>query len=345
MKKELSMKSKTLIGCGLFAVIFTALVLIASYCDLSISKILTKGNLDAGAYISNNGFGLFFEAVGSAPIYLMLSIGAAVWFWWGIRHHKIWLSAIATIIIFAGFLLTCKDAFDYVLEAMSASTNGGIPVEEGFRDSFYVIAVAALLAVGFTALLIFAWKNVKAETNDAMFKWLFIIIGVVAFYLLVSLIKSPVGRMRFRTMNAAGDTEFTQFTSWWVSNGKRTPYELLPSDQCKSFPSGHTYSAAVIYTIICLPDMIKSWDKKWIRFTLWAVAIIVTGLVAISRIVVGAHFMSDVLFGGTISFLVMMILREAIIFKGAHLKAVFNKVKPSAVEVVEEVAQPEEIAQ
>ncbi len=333
MKKELSLKSKTLISWGLFAVVFTALVLIASYCDLAISKILTKGNLAEGAYISSNGFGLLFEALGSSPIYLMISFGAVVWFWWGIQHNKKWLSVIATAAVIAGFALTFKDAFSYVLEAMSASVNGGIPAEGGFRDSAYVIALAVLLAIGAAALLIFAWKNVKPETNDAMFKWLFVIICVVAFYLVVSLIKSPVGRMRFRSMNAVGDTEFEGFTGWWVSNGKRT-VGGLPSDSCKSFPSGHTYSAAVIYTLICVPDMVKSWDKKWVRALLWVITIAVTGIVAISRIVVGAHYMSDVLFGGTISFLAMMTFREIFIFKGAHFKAVFCKksVLPAAEE-------------
>ena len=48
-------------------------------------------------------------------------------------------------------------------------------------------------------------------------------------------------------------------------------------------------------------------------------------LVAISRIVVGAHFFSDVLMGGTLAFVSMIIAREIFIFKGAHLKAVFGK--------------------
>lgn len=40
--KQLSMRAKTIISFVLFAVVFTGLTLIASYCDLSISKILTK---------------------------------------------------------------------------------------------------------------------------------------------------------------------------------------------------------------------------------------------------------------------------------------------------------------
>lgn len=350
MKKELSMKSKTLISWALFITIFAVLVVIASFYDLAISKMLTKNSLADGAYIASNGYGLFFEAMGSAPIFVMISLGAAVWFWWGIQHGKKWLSVIAAVGIFAGFFLTVNDAFKYVLEAMSASANAGIPTDGGFRDMVYIPIIAATISAALSVLLIFAWKNVKPETNNALFKWMFVILGIVVCYLIVNFVKGPVGRMRFRAMNAIGDTNYDNFTGWWVTNGKRAPYDYLPSDQCKSFPSGHTYSAAVIYSIICLPDLIKSWDKKWVRALLWTIAIVFTGAVAISRIVIGAHYMSDVLFAGTISFLAMMIFREIIILKGAHFKAVFCKRKMQTedhgaveseqpVEITEETAE------
>lgn len=51
-------------------------------------------------------------------------------------------------------------------------------------------------------------------------------------------------------------------------------------------------------------------------------------LVAISRIVVGAHYMSDVTFGGTIAFLCFVIAREIFICKGSHFFALFPKLAP-----------------
>lgn len=331
--KQLSMRAKTIISFVLFAVVFTGLTLIASYCDLSISKILTKNTLPEGAYISTSVFTLFFEAMGSCPIYLVVSIAGAIWFWWGIAHKKIWLSVIAAILVFIGFFLTLQDVFKYYTEAVTASLNNGIPVEVEMKGGFYKTLISAVIAIAEGACLVFAWSRVKPETNDALFKWVFVIVVAMAGYLIVHFVKGPVGRMRFRTMNAAGDTEFTQFTNWWVSNGKRKPYSaeagsalVLPSDQCKSFPSGHTYSAGLIYTLICLPDLVKSiGDKKWTRPVIYAVTIAFTGIVAISRIAAGAHYMSDVLFGGTLSFLFMMIGREIFIFKGEHFKALFER--------------------
>ena len=56
------------------------------------------------------------------------------------------------------------------------------------------------------------------------------------------------------------------------------------------------------------------------RIVCWVVPILYTGIVAISRIMVGAHYFSDVLFGGTIVFLGVIIGREIFICKGSHIK-------------------------
>jgi PAP2 superfamily. len=317
---KLSFKTKTLLSWIGFAIVFAALIVIASFYDLEISKILTKNSLPDNAYISTNGFGLFFEAIGSMPIFVMLALGAAVWFWWGMHHNQRWVSVIAAVVIVVAFYIAVNDALGYIMEAMSASIHGGIAEDDPFRNSVYVDCIAFFFGSVFSVLLLFAWKNVKKETNDGLLKWIFVILLVMACYLIIHFVKKPMGRMRFRTMNAAGDTNFSGFTPWWQKNGARVVYENLPDDQCKSFPSGHTFSAGVIYTLLCLPYLIKSWDKKWVKALLWVVTVGYTGTVAISRIVVGAHYMSDVLFGGTIAFMGTMLARELIVCKGSHIK-------------------------
>ena len=65
--------------------------------------------------------------------------------------------------------------------------------------------------------------------------------------------------------------------------------------------------------------------KKGARLALWLCPLAYTGAVAVSRMVCGAHFMSDVLVGGTLTFAVMILSREFIIEKSANLKALFGK--------------------
>ena len=315
----------TALAIGIFAAVFAALLTVATLYDLDVSKILTKNALPDGAYFSTSNFGLFFEAVGSAPIYLMAAVGGAVGFWWGIRKKDIKAVQIAVpiacaVIVFVGVYLFVSDIFSYLGEHMR---------NEEFMGSGYVTCLTILLTLIISALLVLTWKQISAESNEKLIKWCFVILITLALYLIVHFIKSPIGRVRFRTMNYLGDSQYSYYTRWYVVNGKRNIVPLAEgveiTDSCKSFPSGHTFSAALIYTMLCLPDLLPKWNKKWVKIVLYVGTIGFTGMVAISRIMVGAHYMSDVLFGGTLSFLAMVIAREIVIFRGAHILSLFGK--------------------
>lgn len=315
----------TIIGLSLFAVVFVALVLIATFCDLEISKILTKKALPDGAYFSTSGFGLFFEAMGSAPIYLMGSVCGLIVFWWGIRKEQKWLKILAPIVgavaAVAGAFLFVKDAFNYVAEQYLVA---------GGMKKFYVKVIEAVIAVFIAAPSVVAWGRIKPEQNEKLLKWVLVILCTIVVYLVIHFIKSPIGRVRYRTMNYLNEPDkFARFTPWYQVNGKQNLVAdvsgVAIKDSCKSFPSGHTFSAGLVYTLICLPDLVESWNKKWVKGVVYGGTVAFTGIVAISRIVVGAHYMSDVLFGGTIAFVSMMIAREIFLFKGEHLKALFAK--------------------
>lgn len=84
---------------------------------------------------------------------------------------------------------------------------------------------------------------------------------------LVSLIKTPVGRARFRAMNYLfGGDDFSLFTRWIKANGARDlllkAQGVAVHDSCKSFPSGHTYSAATVYVLLGLPHLFPFWNKN-----------------------------------------------------------------------------------
>ncbi|MBR5772436.1 MAG: phosphatase PAP2 family protein, partial [Clostridia bacterium] len=146
--------------------------------------------------------------------------------------------------------------------------------------------------------------------------------------IVVTLLKEPFGRPRFRAMNYAGD--FSYYSRWYVLNhqpDKEWMKEFFSStDACKSFPSGHTQSASMIFCIIMLKELmgIKSKGKT---AALWIVSIVWTGAVALSRIMVGAHFFSDVLVGGTIGFIFVIAGREIFVDKFEHIKSLKGKAK------------------
>ena len=109
------------------------------------------------------------------------------------------------------------------------------------------------------------------------------------------------GRMRYRDMLSAGTTE--GFTPWYVvniGNGE---------EAYKSFPSGHTSSAANIFILAALCDVFPRLNNFRARAVINTGCFIFTVLVAVSRIVNCAHFLSDVLAGGYITYLIFVLTR------------------------------------
>src|SRR5439155_12773754 len=96
--------------------------------------------------------------------------------------------------------------------------------------------------------------------------------------ILVDLLKVIVGRPRPKLLFSAGNYEFS-----WIG---------LSADHW-SFPSGHAATAAALAAALwCL------WPQPVLLYIVGA------ALVAISRVVVGAHYLSDVVMGGVIGVLV-----------------------------------------
>ena len=67
-------KAKTLIFILVSVAIFALLFVVGTFYDFQISQRLTKNSLSEGQYYTDNFFALCFKTIGSAPIWLALSI-------------------------------------------------------------------------------------------------------------------------------------------------------------------------------------------------------------------------------------------------------------------------------
>ena len=335
---KVSERNRVIIAVVLFVVVFAGLLIAASFTDLEVSKILTKNALADGEYLSHDVFGVTFEAFGSSPIYILAGVCVVLLMLYVWRTLKLRpMREIICAVLLAGSVVAYWFFFDDMLGYVGEHAELERYGNEYVQTVMTVLSViCALMASGISLA---AFSRIKDETLKKLMKFVlaFVIMAVVA-NLLIMIIKDPVGRMRYRAMNSELGQSlggFANFQNWYESRGGQ-PEELsklfeemyFASDAFKSFPSGHTCAAGMTYALIMLPDVLGT-KNKGLRALCWIFPVVFTGIVAVSRIVVGAHFFSDVLMGGTIAFVCMMFAREAVIFRFRHFKCLGKNYVPA----------------
>lgn len=314
----MTMKKKTIVSLCLFCVLFGGLLLTATFTDLQVSRILTRHALPPGQYYADDFFGVVFECVGASPELLLCGVCAAMLAVWAMRLMR--RGALRTLLILAGgagsvglYAWEFYDLFHYICRHMPGDRS--VPA--------FLWGVSAFLALFCAALTLYAVNCFSDDTLRKLPRFACVTMGsVLIALLLVNVLKTPMGRMRYRAMNVIDD--FSGYTPWYVAHGQPDKTWMRETfgtaDAFKSFPSGHTRAAAGTFYLISLADVIDVKSKRR-RALLWCFAILFTGLVAVSRIMVGAHFFSDVLVGGTIGFSVCMAAREFFLIDRRHLRA------------------------
>ena len=164
-------------------------------------------------------------------------------------------------------------------------------------------------------------------TRYVLFKFAIFAITYLLVALLVNqVLKTIWHRMRFRDMlkeNALGHDGFSNFTPWFTPDMSRV--ELSDSYHYSSFPSGHSSSAVHIFILCTLYKILPSWqEKKWLKYVVYGGCAAFVLLTMISRICDDAHFLSDVIAGASISFIIYKVV-EYIYFRNGNNFAVADK--------------------
>ena len=163
------------------------------------------------------------------------------------------------------------------------------------EDNNLVFGVIFGLGFGLFVLFFGQFISFDEETKRKLIILAFAgIIIMCAEVMVVEGLKFLWGRIRFRDLLAAGS--YDAFTSFLHPNG---------INGHKSFPSGHTSGAGMSYLLMTLPYLNKKLESK--KTLLFIIAFVYTGIVAYTRLVMGAHYLSDVTAGGMISFTCVII--------------------------------------
>lgn len=191
-------------------------------------------------------------------------------------------------ILFTSFLLTTGSLITvYILWALSFGIKNSTSFFNSYPQYFFLTAILANILLS----LLFRKKQ-NYSKKSILFSRISFKMFFYGYLLFVQPLKIFWGRIRFRDL--AGN--FSDFTPWYSPQG-------ITGNQ--SFPSGH---ASMGFLVLAL--FVFFADKSfYTRIVLKGIIISWALAVCISRVVIGAHFASDVLFGALamiVSYLFLM---------------------------------------
>lgn len=252
----------------LFYVCAVAALITASFADLRLDIALNN---------PANPFSRWFEAFGETPCRLV-SVAAG---WLIYRISKNTPGRVFGFIVFFGSAIYLGYYFSYYLYV---------------KDEYTALFGSCFgFCIGIVLLYIGKYITIPEEMEKPLLilSYAGLIVWIVQLGC-VELIKMLWGRVRFRDLLTMPN--YDSFTPWYHPNG---------FNGNRSFPSGHTGGASMSYLWMLIPFVSEKRDKK--RWLCFLVPFVFTSTVAFTRLVMGAHYLSDVTVGGTIGFTAVVI--------------------------------------
>lgn len=266
---------RVLLGAGAFLL---AMMVIGSLWDFQISKAV---------YNPDSPFGLFFAGFGEYPA--ALGFAAAGTMLLSARNRENRLVSILQIIGGCWFILSGA--------AMAAM------LPKGYLN----ISTGLSVGIGMFCTALTVWGVARlcrgADRHTVIRVAAVFLLVIFADILVVNLIKIPWGRARMRLV-AVDDRAY--FMPWWQP-GKALRDTLVAAgvaaEEFKSFPSGHTANASSLMLLCLLPQLSPKLAGK--QGVLFLLGLVWTSLVAASRIVMGAHYLTDTIVGFAVGLMIL----------------------------------------
>lgn len=232
-------------------------------------------------YNPNTDWAILLQKYGEIPGLIVILIGVHI--------YIVTLKASSNIktILFTGFLLTTGSLITiYILALLSVAIHESWEFFNTNRSYFFLAAVLLNILIS----LLFR-KRFKYSKKSVLFSRISFKMFFYGYLLIATPVKIFWGRIRFRDLAE----NYSNFTPWYLPNG-------ITGNQ--SLPSGH---AAMSFMMIVL--FVFFMDKPFYKRIILKGLVISWGLaVCASRVVMGAHFTSDVLFGAMIMIVTYLFL-------------------------------------
>lgn len=250
-----------------FYILAAAALISAAFADLKLDIFLNN---------PNTAFGLWFEGVGEMPCRLICPFAGTIIFYLAENKPLKYFGLIVSL---------------------GGSSYVGYHISYYFFPDHPISYFGWGLGLFFGLIVLYLAQFITFEEDLKKAFIILSIAGIIIMFVqlgIVEAVKMIWGRYRFRDMLKLGS--FEAFTPWFKPNG---------INGNKSFPSGHTGGASMSYLLMLVPFVSKKWANR--RYLCFFIPFVFTSVVAFTRLIEGAHFLSDVTMGGTIGFTVTIV--------------------------------------
>ena len=281
-------------------------------------------NIDQALFDKNNTFGLIMASFGVYPCYAGLAfIGG------GLLAATIKRKELPLWGKIGSFFLA---ALAYAMSVYLAGRE--LPSSNGFNNKDLTIFSYALAAAVFGAVAFLAYKVcVKGDVKKI---WVACMIMAVIFTIALLpvgfIVKLIIHRPRYRYMVRCGASEFH---NWWQTCKNYKDYFglevdgfIIDKEEFKSFPSGHSGTGAIMMMFLPYTSIFfeKMKGKETVMFYTGFVWMLI---MMYSRMLVGAHYLTDTCMGSLVVVLVFFVIHEFTTYKGWIYKEEYH---PEVVE-------------
>ena len=253
-------------------------ILIGSFWDLQINALF----YNRGSFYSE-----LFKTIGEIPVVLIILLSSGILIRLNVMEDKPYFWNLPWIVLWLIFAYT-----------------NTIPIS--YLKNSYTIGWSFISIIIYFIITLAIIRKVPIHDSNAVRKVAYIaIISCILSAVAIKGIKSLWGRMRYFHMVELND--FSGFSPWYLRQS------IAKNDIYKSFPSGHSVNASLVALCSLLPLVFVKLKNYQTRITL--VIIVWILLVTTSRIVDGAHFISDISTGVFIGSIIQFVLIKYMFFK------------------------------
>ncbi|MCQ2795890.1 MAG: phosphatase PAP2 family protein [Bacilli bacterium] len=273
-------------------VVVLTLLIVGSLCDLTIAQ---------GIYWADNGFSHFMAGFAMMPLGALIGFILGTLFKMVTNHQykKKWQNILLVFISFAG--LVCGL---YVI-GMQVTSYHAYNLHKAYSFLFGALSLVPGYLLGY-----FFYEKVNNKNLIKTYILIAVSVGFMIAFIETTKIIFP--RLRYTSIVQLGNNSL--FRPWYLTDFSLNKqfvieHKLVDNEEIKSFPSGHSQAAlATAFVMMFIPKLFPKFKGKEVYFFYGGFLYFL--IVALSRMLIGAHYLSDTMFAGTVALLVYFTSNE-----------------------------------